>query len=139
MKIEKVFALSKMKVTKPRLIVYKIFQDASKPLTVKEIRNQIPKNINKATVYRIIEKYVEIGLLKEYFFHEDAKRYELMGNPHHHHLICTKCFQIINLDPDELEDVINISQKGISSRYKYTIQAHALEFYGICPKCTQKR
>lgn len=124
---------SGLKNTKARQGVIQTLQKEQRPLDVPEIiffLSRMKVKADQATVYRIMEKFTQNGIVKRLEFNEGKYRYELMGEEHHH-LICENCgtiedFSDCNLVPLENE---------IRKKKNFTVSRHALEFYGICKKC----
>lgn len=122
-----------LKKTFARLTVLEYLQSQPQPSTVDQIYQSIRKNdtsIDLATIYRTINTFLEKKLIKEINFQEGKLRYELIGH-HHHHLVCQKCGKIIPIYNCHLENQENI----IAKKYKFDINYHSLEFFGLCQKC----
>jgi Fur family transcriptional regulator, ferric uptake regulator len=82
--------------------------------------------VSKATVY---------GLVSKYRFAENMSRYEkAFGRPHHHHLICLQCGDIIEFTNEKLD---KIQEEACSAR-DFSAQSSALQIFGTCPKCKKK-
>lgn len=60
-------------------------------------------------------------------------RYELRNHEKHahHHLICSNCGIIIDIEDDLLSEL----ERQISSKYDFKIQDHCLTFFGECRNC----
>jgi Fe2+ or Zn2+ uptake regulation protein len=104
-----------------------------KPQTVLEILTLLNKkkiSIDKATVYRILTNFVALGVAREVFLDDRETRFELLGEKHHHHLVCEECGGIE--DVVFCEDVLLDEVKKQSS---FKIKSHSLEFFGICRNC----
>ncbi|MGB6034239.1 MAG: transcriptional repressor, partial [Bacteroidota bacterium] len=62
--------------------------------------------VSKATVYNTLDLLLECGLVSKYRFAEKTSRYEkAFGRPHHHHLICLNCGDIIEFVNEKLERI----------------------------------
>ena len=91
--------------------------------------------ISKATVYNTLELLQECGLVSKYRFAESVSRYEkAYGRPHHHHMICLTCGDIIEFMSDRLEQL----QEQIADQKNFTIQSTTIQIFGTCSKCTKK-
>jgi Fur family ferric uptake transcriptional regulator len=63
---------------------------------------------------------------------DDGKaRYELTGDGHRHHLICTNCRKMIPIDTCPLKSL----EKDVGEKTNFDITGHRLEIYGVCPEC----
>ena len=123
------------KVTIARQAILGILRQHRRPLTIKEIHNALsPGDCDLATVYRSLNLLERMGIVKRFDLGEGAARFELLGegdDGHHHHLICTRCSDIVELEecfPEEL-------QQRIATRNGYAKVTHRLEFFGVCPRC----
>src|SRR5579884_2608547 len=75
----------------------------SAELVYEKVRKQIPA-ISLATVYKNIRTFLESGILQEVSLHHGSLRVEPNLRPHHH-LVCTRCKSIADLDAAELDPV----------------------------------
>ncbi|MFA6004953.1 MAG: Fur family transcriptional regulator [Patescibacteria group bacterium] len=119
------------RVTKPRLELLKVLADF--PLTVQEIYVRLEKrnkHIDLASVYRSLELFADMGIVNTIDLGEDKKRYELVGNSHHHHVVCTECKSIQDVAMDEQQLLASVKIKS-----KFKITSHSLEFFGLCENC----
>ena len=63
----------------------------------RELRQAEPK-MGRATVFRTVEKLVEMGLLNRIEFADGTHHYMVCGDEHHHHLTCTHCHRVIEIE-----------------------------------------
>ena len=120
--------------TQVRHLLHELLEKAEKPMSVPDLTklfNQKNRPVNKTTLYREIEFYLDQGLVTEVQFNDHKKRYEL-AKEHHHHFVCNKCNKIIDL---KLKPELSREIKRICNKLKITINRHNLEFYGLCQKC----
>jgi len=95
-----------------------------------ELRQAEPK-MGRATVFRAVEKLVELGLLDRIEFADGTHHYRVCGGAHHHHLTCTQCHHVVEIDiclPHE-------QLAAIGKQTDFTIEGHALTLFGRCRKC----
>jgi Fur family ferric uptake transcriptional regulator len=123
------------KVTGARQAILQILRGHSHPMSVKEIHAALPgEDCNLATVYRCIHLLQGMGMVKRFDFGDNVARFELLAegdDGHHHHLICTGCADVI-----ELEDCAMFELEAlIASRNGFQRVTHKLEFFGLCPDC----
>ncbi len=121
-----------LRVTPARVATLKLFESHDKPVDVLHLTDHLQKDlgIDRVTVFRIINSFVEKGLLKKLEFQEGKARYEL-NKGEHHHLICQNCGKI----EDVKDTVIPDFEKKIAKKYKFLVKSHSLEFYGFCNDC----
>jgi len=124
---------SGLALTHQREIIYQAIisskQHPSPELIFEQVRQQIP-SISLATVYKNIHTFLEAGLLREVSPHHGSLRLEA-DLTEHHHLVCTRCKAIVDLDQSELEP-IHLSRKLTAG---YQILRYTVEFQGLCPAC----
>lgn len=94
--------------------------------------------IGLATVYRTLELLTELKIVDKINFGDGVSRYDLRkegASRFHHHLICTTCGMVEEIQEDLLKDVeIKVEQK-----WNFKVKDHRLTFYGICHTCRQKQ
>jgi Fur family ferric uptake transcriptional regulator len=91
--------------------------------------------VSRATVYNTLELLQQCGLVSKYRFAESTSRYEkAFGRPHHHHMICLGCGDIIEFSSDRLERL----QEEIAENESFKVQSTTIQIFGTCSKCTKK-
>lgn len=123
------------KLSKARKAILELLEKNPKPLSSPDmqilfLRKKI--NVNKTTVYRELAFLKKQNIIRELQFGDNVKKYELMPDNHHHHIVCVNCEKIEDI---ELEKDLDIAEKTITQNKKFKILKHSLEFYGICEKC----
>lgn len=124
--------------SKIRTALVEILLQSKEPLSVPEILAFLAKKhliVNKTTVYRELTALKRENIVREVQFGENKKRYEIMPEDHHHHLICLECDRVQDV---ELANDLTAIEKKISTTHQFTILNHALEFYGLCAACQSK-
>lgn len=123
------------KITGPRKAILEILRQHAHPLTNREILAAMPEGTcDLATIYRAMRLLEPLGLIKRFDFGDGIARYELVGEggeAHHHHLVCTRCAKVVELD----ECFSGKLEKRIAARNRFKAVTHKLEFFGICPDC----
>lgn len=123
-----------------RAVLIKIIDCEGMHLTVEELYDLVKKEcpeIGLATVYRTMQLLEELGFIYKVDLSNDGcSRFELVHDcetHQHHHLICTKCNKIIEVEEDLLETL----ETKIETNYKFKIKNHSVKFYGICNDCNK--
>lgn len=119
-------------LTKPRLTVFSALQ-GTKPKTMRELVDSLEGVIDRASVYRTVTLYEELGIVNR-IQHGWKYRIELSDafTPHHHHLTCQNCQRIVSFDePAGFEDMLD----AIATKHGFLPRSHNLEIYGLCPEC----
>lgn len=90
------------------------------------------QKVSRATVYNTLDLLQDCGLISKYRFGENHSRYEkAFGRPHHHHLICLECGDIIEFVNEKIEKI----QKDVCDSKNFRSQTSTLQIFGICSNC----
>src|SRR6056297_1272537 len=138
-KFKKILIENNYRLTKQRKELLKVFLKYKEKHFNAEQLLDILKNrdesIGLATVYRNLELFHRLDILKKLDFNDEFKYYELnLIEKHHHHLICINCDRIIEFNDDALGDF----EKKLEAEYGFQIKDHIIKFYGICKKCSEE-
>ena len=89
--------------------------------------------VSRATIYRTLELLVQAGLVRQMTFGDkSAQHYEqVLGIPHHDHLICVACGRVQEVFSAELER----EQDALCARNGFVVHHHNLEVFGLCRRC----
>jgi Fur family ferric uptake transcriptional regulator len=124
-----------------RSIIDSIIKNEGNHLTTEELYDLVKvecPEIGLATVYRTVQLLEDIGIVCKLDLNDGCNRYELIHedeNHQHHHLICTICGKVIEVQGDLLEGMENEIQKT----YNFEVRNHSLKFYGLCNECAIKK
>ena len=117
-----------LKATKQRQRALSILYENGGPMTVESMISKI--DIDPGTLYRILEVFEKVSLVRKIDFREKSFFYEI-NNMHHHHIVCKSCKDIEEIDICGIEKIIPWSKKFSN------IFEHSLEFFGICKTCSK--
>lgn len=95
-----------------------------------ELRQVEPK-LGRATVFRAVEKLVDMGLLDRIEFADGTHRYRVCGGRHHHHLTCTHCHRVVEIDICLPQEQLAV----IGEQTNFDIEGHTLTVFGRCEDC----
>ena len=85
--------------------------------------------IGRATVYRSIDKLVRMKVLDRIEFSDGTHSFRLCeSDHHHHHLACTRCHRVVELDFCLESDAI----ADIGKRESFQIDDHSITLFGLC-------
>ncbi|MFB9761982.1 MULTISPECIES: ferric iron uptake transcriptional regulator [Bacillaceae] len=93
--------------------------------------------IGLATVYRTLELLTELKIVDKINFGDGVSRYDLRqegATRFHHHLICTECGAVEEIQEDLLGEV----EKQVEKAWNFKVKDHRLSFYGMCHACQEK-
>ena len=123
------------RLTPQRLMILRTVEEAADHISVEEIHAQVRARypqMNISTVYRTLELLKQLGLVTETDFGDGRVRYHCMGKGrHHHHLVCEKCGEIIDME----ESILNPLWVEIQQKYNFKVNMKHLAFFGLCPRC----
>ncbi len=125
---------NKLKSSTRRELILETLATIGRHVTAEELLRDVrvrDPRIGAATVYRTLRVLQDSGIVAERHFEGGASRFELLGDDHHDHLICTVCGTIVEFE----DEVIELEQKRVAVAYGYELVMHRHELYGICPKC----
>lgn len=117
-----------LRATPARLALLSTLAEERKPLAVSEITKAMGLDIDQATIYRVLGRLVEAGLIKRLAIKSGISHFELADRPHHHHLICEQCGLV--------EDVTVCCDDPKPVAVSFSkVTSHTLEYAGICEAC----
>lgn len=122
------------KNTKSRKAVIEVLEKAHMPISAEEVFIRIKEaghTTNLSTVYRTLDLMENKGLINKTIMNDSKARYELTGEGHRHHLICTGCHKMVPIDICPIEKL----EQDVIKETKFDITGHKLELYGLCPEC----
>ncbi|NCP67324.1 transcriptional repressor [bacterium] len=88
---------------------------------------------NKTTLYRLLERLENEGLVETVLLDNKTAFYEIKKN-HHHHFVCEDCSTIECLEDNALEQKIHALEHDLSSQ-GLKIKTHQFSFTGLCAAC----
>lgn len=126
-----------IKKTPARSAVAQFLSFSKSPVDIEQVINFLRSknlNTNKVTVYRIMDFLYKNDLVSRLEFGEGKFRYEIKRN-HHHHLICTNCGRVEDVEGEFLKKI----EEEIQSKKGFLVKSHSLEFFGLCKDCLSKQ
>ncbi len=133
--IEKLAARG-LKKTPQRRMLLKVLSQSDRHLSAEEVVARIKvqqPGISVATIYRNLNKMVEMELVSKLDLHDGPARYEIYKG-HHHHLVCLGCGVALKIGICPLQGHI----KKIIEEYGFRVNDHHFEVTGHCQKCQQE-
>ena len=141
-KYEAIIIDSGSKLTKQRKQILNIIMEHSTSHfsadALYDVAKRIDDSIGIATIYRTLELFESLKIIRNVKLRNDGiKYYDLVDldekNHFHHHLICQKCKDIL-----EIADDLDSYEAFVKEKYGFTVTDHDLLFYGICQSCQNK-
>jgi Fur family ferric uptake transcriptional regulator len=96
-----------------------------------EICEALGRKVGLASVYRMLERLDEHGLLQRIDLGDGIVRYEPVREAHHHHLVCGECGKVEPFADLRLEQAI----EAVEERSGYSVVAHEVVLRGSCADC----
>jgi Fur family peroxide stress response transcriptional regulator len=123
-----------LKLTPQRLAILECLDGNKNHPSAEEIYREVSgrfPTMSFATVYNTLEALRQRGSILELTIDPDKKRFD-PNTKLHHHLICTRCKRI--------EDVHTHFDLDVPGAYRngYEVTGNHVEFYGICPACSDR-
>lgn len=97
-----------------------------------QVKQDLP-SISLATVYKNLKTFVQAGILRDASAHHGTWRVDANTAPHHH-LVCTRCHSITDLDVDLLGPVK--LQGRLPAGFR--LEKFNVEVQGVCKACFRK-
>ncbi|PIE43154.1 MAG: ferric iron uptake transcriptional regulator [Gammaproteobacteria bacterium] len=122
-----------LKVTLPRIKILSILENAQDHhLSAEDVYKTLldsGDDVGLATVYRVLTQFESAGLVERHNFESGHAVFELAGDDHHDHMVCTQTGAVIEFyDP-----IIEQRQREIAEERGYDIVDHSLTLY-VKPK-----
>jgi len=119
------------RVTPPRRAVLAAILQQQGHFSVDDLLHRC-RGAGRATVFRTIRLLTELGVVCRVLLDDGSLHYRLsQRSQHHHHLVCTGCGKVQDLDDCAVGDLV----RELAGSSGYDIEGHWLEFYGHCATC----
>jgi Fe2+ or Zn2+ uptake regulation protein len=122
------------RVTAGRIKLLEALARTGTPLSIQALHAKIRGTQDQATLYRTLTDLAAAGIVRRVDLNTGTAHFEYTpGNEHHHHVVCTGCGTIEDIDDCALDTL----EKGVEKRAKNfaRISSHSLEFFGECVRC----
>jgi len=100
-----------------------------------ELRARDGRRVGRASIYRVLDELVTLGLLSRVEVGDGVARYEPQRphheDEHHHHLVCDGCGRLEPFQDDALERAI----RGLAARVAFDVSDHDVTLHGSCEAC----
>lgn len=123
-----------MRATRQRVTVLGELMRERDDVTAQELHERLRargERLGLATVYRTLGLLAEEGVVDVLSHHPGELCYRWCGEGHHHHLVCTSCHRVVEIEECELDPWLG----RLAERHGFASVAHRLEVSGLCPAC----
>ena len=110
--------------------------DRSEAMTISELIVELKDIVDRASVYRTITLFEELGIVRRIRFGWKYKLELSEGfSHHHHHVTCIQCGRTMSVTEDKrlVAQLIKLAEP-----HGFTDIQHSLEITGVCQACTTK-
>lgn len=124
------------RLTPQRMMILSAIENGDGHISADEIYAQVVAKyprVNISTVYRTLELLKRLGLVTETDFGDGRLRYHPADKGHHHHLVCTECGAVIDLD----ESLLSPVKEVLLREYGFLADLKHLAIFGRCANCSQ--
>ncbi len=117
--------------------VLRVLQMRPEPVNTQELlaARGIAGACDPATLYRLLQRLEEKGLVRRIGLHERSAHYALRRDHHHDYVVCRKCGDVELL---KMECPVERIEREVGRRTGFREIDHELQFYGICPQCSRE-
>jgi Fur family ferric uptake transcriptional regulator len=109
--------------------------ETNRPMMLTELADspRLSSQCDKATIYRLLHRLADHGLVRRLGLHERAAYFALIiPGQHRDYLICTDCGSIA---PVNAPCPVHALEEEIRDKTGFQNLYHELEFFGTCPQC----
>lgn len=127
-----------LRVTSQRALILGIIRQRQGHVDAFEVYRQAREKqprLSLSTVYRNLQMFKKLGLVKETHFDEDHHHYEVKPPTEHHHLVCMGCGQIIEFR----YPLSRYVRRNVPEASDFEIVDTEIRMRGYCTKCRQKK
>jgi Fur family peroxide stress response transcriptional regulator len=97
------------------------------------VQERVPQ-LSRTTVYRVLDKLSQLGAIRRVLLTGGTSRFDGMIR-RHHHLVCTGCGKIIDID-DERLDQLSLPRRKMQG---FTVEEFSVQVSGVCADCQKKK
>jgi Fe2+ or Zn2+ uptake regulation protein len=123
--------------TKQRQLILGIIEQADEHFDAEQIyerARQMSPSISLSTVYRNLQLFTKVGLLREHQFNSMRRRYEIATRYGHHHLMCIGCGRIFEFRCPSSEEL----KTRITREEGFRVTDAEVRLVGYCPECQRR-
>ena len=134
-KSKQILSEHSVSITNPRILVLEALLEIKSPITVDDLQKKLKNKVAKSTLYRVLSDLKTINVLNEFTSPDNTVVVELVleGDQHHHHLFCSDCGEIIDVELSmNFESLLNKEIKRIEKKFNFIIEDHRVEMFGQC-------
>jgi Fur family ferric uptake transcriptional regulator len=136
---EEALGRSGHRVTDSRRAVAHVLEQTREPLShhaVYERARTIHPDLGLVTVYRTLDLFDELGLVRKVHHAEGCSAFMPSSRGHHHALLCTECGTAVEFPcTGDIADVVDKAESSTG----FEVHEHLLQLSGVCSECRTGR
>ena len=124
------------RLTPQRMMILEAIADSDGHTSAEEILEAVQAvypYLDVSTVYRTLDLLKTLHLVRETDLGRGHAQYELLSKGLHHHLICTECGKILDVDNTFLDPL----RRSVQDAYDFHAEIEHLAIFGICGACNK--
>ncbi len=125
-----ILCLRGYRVTTPRRMIAGVMEKKREGFTAEMLCAELP-SVGRATVFRTIKLFVEVGALCKLSTMEGGSAYILCRIGHHHHTVCVRCGSVEDVRLGTVERMLRAIGDDLPGR----VVGHSIELFVDCKRC----
>ncbi|MEX0683013.1 MAG: Fur family transcriptional regulator [Dehalococcoidia bacterium] len=121
------------RITPSRRAVIAAILQQQKQFTADDLATRC-RGAGRATFFRTLRLLTDLGVVCRVLMEDGSPRYLVSRRGHHHHLVCTECGAVQDLDQCAVAGAL----REVADASGYEIEGHWLELYGRCASCRSR-
>ncbi len=122
-------------LTQPRRAMAEMVAGQAGRFSAEELVRQAQRDrrpVGRATVFRSLEIFESLGLVERVHMARGEHAYVACDPArHHHHVVCERCGRSTDVGDIGIGPIAS----AITERTGFVVDAHRIEFFGLCPDC----
>ena len=122
--------------TRQKSKIFNIIKNKRNEFTVKDIYNELNKEVGLTTIYRYIDKLINDGIVNQSIGKDNITYYQYLeecDKENHFYLKCEVCGNLIHVDCDCVKDL----SEHIINEHKFKPSRDHFIINGICNNCSK--
>lgn len=129
---------SRQRYTDARQALVELLRTQDRPRSTPELL-AADRSMSQSSLYRNLAVLEQARVVRRLTSTDDVSRFELtedVTGDHHHHLVCTACGRIDDVDVEpEVEQAVHDAVDHAMEAHGFTTELHRLELVGTCADC----
>ncbi|GAB0174636.1 MAG: Fur family transcriptional regulator [Candidatus Altimarinota bacterium] len=131
MDIESLLKSHGKSITKERIELYEGIQNLHL-FQASDLTEKFP-HIGRASIFRVLNLFVDIGILRKLILDDRGDFYELEEQSHHEHFECKSCHTVFHFDARSICKMLEY----LAKKQGFLLKNHQILLSGVCPNCNQ--